>query len=252
MEKKVFDITGVPGKVFVRDFTRFVYSWADRIEGDIEYQAFKDVLLPDDYKFDYLVFVFPGWKTLGHRQTYTIGIKMISNCDELSGAISVPQYTDFFVIGTFSDIVGQVLEAVDGNMKVGVMGISDGQIFKYPKRNLVPADQIINILQKVVYAVVKETKTIILKMEDKIPSPLGTPIPELPDVKFQNLPENLSTIDRRVLAVIKTGVVYANSKGIQDLLNKSSATINRSIGRLVDMGLIRREGSKKSGYYIVV
>lgn len=95
-----------------------------------------------------------------------------------------------------------------------------------------------------------DAKVIAIKLE------LATMNAEVPSVVASML-EGLSLGDQRIYHVIrKNGGIQAQS--IADMLPEqddvekpSLATVKRSISALVDAGLIEREGSKKTGQYIV-
>ena len=62
---------------------------------------------------------------------------------------------------------------------------------------------------------------------------------------------NLRDPERTLLTLIMTGQAR-NKQEFSEKIGKSQATVQRYIKHLMELGLIRREGSNKNGRWVVV
>ncbi len=63
--------------------------------------------------------------------------------------------------------------------------------------------------------------------------------------------QELSDAEKELLRLILAGKRYTK-KGFADAIGKSSATVQRYLKHLMELGLIRRDGSNKAGKWVAV
>lgn len=191
------------GRAFVKDLTRSVYSWADKVPAEYyNYRIFEELTIRYEtgertrknldknkhYRQDAVVFVEPGWAAVNQRSCYSVGIELKGNLKDLTGDKKLESYigwNDFFFIGCVEEIIPEVMERANKDKRIGVFGIETGMIYKLPQRAEVSADNRIWMYEQILFnAIFKDIKTISFKAEE-----VDVVQPELVDVTPKILPE---------------------------------------------------------------
>lgn len=199
------------GKAFVKDLTRSIYSWADRVPAEYyNYRIFEELTIRYEtgektrknldknkhYRQDAVIFVEPGWAAVNQRSCYSVGVELKGNLKDLTGDKKLESYigwNDFFFIGCVEEIIPEVMERANNDKRIGVFGIETGFIYKLPQRAEVSSDNRIWMYEQILFnAIFKDIKAISFKAEE-----IDVVQPDLVDVTPKILPgyANLSNKD---------------------------------------------------------
>ena len=183
-----------PGKAFALDLTRKVYDWADRIPDDyIKYRIFEELTIryetgettkrgldkQNHYRFDAVLFIQPGYRSLNQSQCFTVGIELKNSKADLTGDHKMEKYigwTDFFFIGVpavlTEDAIRKAeeisLQVFGDKAMVGVFDVENGFIYKMPvRKQSVTMENRLKIQDQVIYNVLfDDIKTVNVKLEE--------------------------------------------------------------------------------------
>lgn len=187
-------LAGKPGREFVLQTTFQLYNWAEQIPSDyINYRVFRELTVryyrgeknrfgdekADDYRFDAVILVEPGYRALARRQVFSIGVELKGDVNDLKRDDKIQMYqgwTDFFYIGVPDELADAAMSKAKEVMKqypetadkIGVFGVESGQIYMIPtKRIEVPAENRIAVQQQIIYNYcMKEDKVIVVDCKD--------------------------------------------------------------------------------------
>jgi hypothetical protein len=178
------NLTKNPGKSFVVDFSQRVYSWASKLPAEaFEYKVFPELTIRylrdgektrmgldkyDHYRFDAVLMVKPGMRSVNQHQYFTVGIELKGTKEDLKRDNKIVKYlgwTDFMFLGgpehLQKDLLAKV-EELDKQYpehagKIGVMSTDTGIVNKLPKRQDVPDGHRIDMLNQIVYNTIFKT-----------------------------------------------------------------------------------------------
>ena len=204
------NLAGNIGKAFVKDLTRRVYSWADKVPAEYyNYRVFEELTIRYEtgektrkyldktkhYRQDAVVFIEPGWAAVNQRSCYSVGIELKGNLKDLTGDKKLENYigwNDLFFIGCTEDIIQETMKRAEVNEYIGVFGIETGVIYKLPCRCQVSVENRLWMYEQIIYnTVLKDIKTVSFKTEevDIAPAKLVDITPKIhPD--YNNLSNN--------------------------------------------------------------
>lgn len=187
-------LAGQSGKEFVLQSTYHLYTWADQLpDSAINYRIFRELTIryfngkknkwgddkADNYRFDAVLLIEPGYRALARRETFTIGLELKGDESDLKRDNKIDMYlgwTDFLFIGVPLDLVENAKAKAESIMeknsnaegKIGVMDVESGQIYLWPTKKIdVPSDNRIAVLNQIVYNYcMKEDKVITVDCKD--------------------------------------------------------------------------------------
>lgn len=199
-------LAGQPGREFVLQATFQLYDWADRIPEDaIAYRIFRELTVryyngeknrfgdekADDYRFDAVILVEPGYRALARRQIFSVGVELKGDANDLKRDNKIQMYmgwTDFFYIGVPDELSNAAIDKANDIMKkypstkdrIGVFGVESGQIYKWPAKRIdVPLENRIAVQQQIIYNYcMKADKVITIDCEDIKIAPLPPQKPQ--------------------------------------------------------------------------
>lgn len=195
-------LAGESGKKFVFNATYKLYDWANKLpDYAINYRVFRELTVryyngnknkwgdekPDDYRFDAVVLVEPGYRAQARRQTFDIGIELKGDADDLKNDAKIAMYlgwTDLFFIGVPKALVADAVSKAESVMvqdaayenKIGVMDVESGQIYMWPQKNNVSLENQLAVKDQIIYNYcMKEDKVIAIDCKNIEPLPLPSP-----------------------------------------------------------------------------
>lgn len=186
-------LAGESGKKFVFNATYKLYDWASKLpDYAINYRVFRELTVryyngeknkwgdekADDYRFDAVILVEPGYRSLARRQTFSIGIELKGDADDLKHDEKISMYlgwTDLFFIGVPSSLVAEAVDKAESVMKqkpefndsVGVLDVEKGQIYFWPKKIKVSLENQLAVKDQIIYNYcMKEDKVITIDCKE--------------------------------------------------------------------------------------
>lgn len=208
-----------PGELFVELLTNYVYEWSLKIPAEYyNYKIFEELTVRystgeytkknlhrfDNYRFDVVFFIEPGWSAIKERSCYTVGIELKNSRADLMQDEKIEKYigfTDFFFIGVPKDLVPAAIEKSNKLAlanKVGVMAVDTGGIAKLGERIMVKKENKIMILEQVLYNTIfrdMTAKGIVSFKADEVE--VTQPALLSPNVGYTEIPQNnLSNSDK--------------------------------------------------------
>lgn len=217
-------LAGDSGKAFMKRMTEYLYRWVQDIPVDaLNYRIFRELTIryyngdknkwgddkADNYRFDAVMLVEPGYRALARHYTYSVGLELKGDAEDLKRDEKISKYigwTDFFFIGVpdelaedaknkVSEIINQDA-ALDG--KIGVMGVETGTIYQYPSKIDVPTGHRLQVYEQIIFNYyMKDDNTVsfdLRKLE----------LQELPDFIIPNDCNNQLNTEENITATINT------------------------------------------------
>jgi hypothetical protein len=198
-----------PGKSFVVDFSQRVYSWASKLPDEaFEYKVFSELTIRylrdgektrmgldkyDHYRFDAVLMVKPGMRSVNQHQYFTVGIELKGTKEDLKRDDKIIKYlgwTDFMFLGGPEYLQNELLAKAaeidkqypEYTGEIGVMSTDTGLVNRLPKRQSVPDGHRIDMLNQIVYNTVFKTLdkygTVSVDMDDieVLPAEIKDPV----------------------------------------------------------------------------
>ena len=207
------NLSGTIGRAFVKDLTRMVYHWAEKVPAEYyNYRIFEELTVRYEtgektrkhldknkhYRQDAVLFIEPGWAAVNQRSCYSVGVELKGNLKDLTGDDKLENYigwNDLFFIGCVEDIVPDAIKRAENDEHIGVFGIETGVIYKLPKKCHVSPINRLWMYEQIIYnTVFKDIKTIRFKTEevDIVPAELVDITPKI-HPEYNNLSNNDAT-----------------------------------------------------------
>lgn len=215
-------LAGEPGKKFVFDATYRLYDWANKLpEYAINYRVFRELTVryyngeknkwgdekADDYRFDAVIMVEPGYRSLARRQTFSIGVELKGEVNDLKRDDKIHMYqgwTDFFYLGVPDELADAAMKKAKSIMiehpetkdRIGVFGVESGQIYMIPTSRIeVSPERRADVYQQIIYNYcMREDKVIAVDCKK-------VKILPLPALKEFTQPEAIPTTDNNKVSV---------------------------------------------------
>lgn len=179
------NLSGNIGKVFVKDLTRRVYSWADKVPAEYyNFRVFEELTVRYEtgektrkkldktkhYRQDAVMFIEPGWAAVNQRCCYSVGVELKGNLKDLTGDDKLENYigwNDLFFIGCVEEVIPEAMKRAENDEHIGVFSIENGLIYKLPKRCQASPFNKLWMYEQIMYnTVFNEVKSISFKTEE--------------------------------------------------------------------------------------
>lgn len=230
-----------PGKVFVASMTNAVYKWSAKVPSQYyEYRIFEELTIrystgtqtrlgldkSDNYRFDAVFFIKPGYRAVNQHQCYTVGVELKNSKEDLKYDEKIHQYlgwTDFFMIGVPSELIDEAKKKIaslknehpETEQKIGLFAVDTGKIEICPKRQIVSQQTKIDIQEQIIYnCIFKDIKAVNFVLEDIEILPI--------ELNCEYKEACTSFIDAASVSVEKPQPLYDSSKDSVSIVNEDN------------------------------